>query len=106
MAAARCCEPPQAPRSIPYAAPSASRCHPSSRRYRPRPNSLIVWRLKRPMARKPLMHNYIYFETLEVGSDHSRGLPEDFQIEQSASLGMKVVAATAAQLGAQSKSTD
>jgi hypothetical protein len=23
--------------------------------------------LKRPMARKPLMHNYIYFETLEVG---------------------------------------
>ena len=22
----------------------------------------------RPMARKPLMHNYIYFETLEVGS--------------------------------------
>ena len=37
-AAARCCEPPQAPRSIPYAAPSASRCHPSSRRSRPRAN--------------------------------------------------------------------
>ena len=31
--------------------------------------SLIVWCLKRPMARKPLMHNYIYFETLEVGFD-------------------------------------
>jgi hypothetical protein len=28
---------------------------------------MIVWCLKRPMARKPLMHNYIYFETLEVG---------------------------------------
>ena len=27
-----------------------------------------MWCLKRPMARKPLMHNYIYFETLEVGS--------------------------------------
>ena len=34
----RLCEPPQAPRSIPYAAPSASRCHPSSRRSRPRAN--------------------------------------------------------------------
>ena len=30
--------------------------------------SPIVWCLKRLMARKPLMHNYIYFETLEVGS--------------------------------------
>ena len=26
------------------------------------------------MARKPLMHNYIYFETLEVGPDWHRGL--------------------------------
>ena len=68
-AAARCCEPPQAPRSIPYAAPSASRCHPSSRNPARGQTSPIVWCLKRPMARKPLMHNYIYFETLEVGPD-------------------------------------
>jgi two-component sensor histidine kinase len=32
-------------------------------------------------------------------ADQGRGLPEDFQIEQSASLGMKVVATTVAQLG-------
>jgi hypothetical protein len=31
-----------------------------------------VWCLKRPMARKPLMHNYIYFETLEVGPDKNQ----------------------------------
>ena len=49
--------------------PSASRCHPSSRRSRPRPNQPDRVVLKRPMARKPLMHNYIYFETLEVGLD-------------------------------------
>jgi two-component sensor histidine kinase len=32
-------------------------------------------------------------------SDKGRGLPEDFQINQSGSLGMKVIASTAAQLG-------
>ena len=31
-----------------------------------------MWCLKRPMARKPLMHNYIYFETLEVGSERQK----------------------------------
>ena len=37
-----------------------------------------MWCLKRPMARKPLMHNYIYFETLEVGPD-----AEPIDLEQS-----------------------
>ena len=32
-----------------------------------------MWCLKRLMARKPLMHNYIYFETLEVGYDFRPG---------------------------------
>jgi two-component sensor histidine kinase len=32
-------------------------------------------------------------------ADQGRGLPEDFQISQSGSLGMKVIASTAAQLG-------
>ncbi len=32
-------------------------------------------------------------------SDKGRGLPEDFQIGQSDSLGMKVIASTATQLG-------
>ena len=63
-AAARCCELPQAPRSIPYAAPTRLPGDPARAR-----TSLIVWCLKRPMARKPLMHNYIYFETFEVGPD-------------------------------------
>ena len=32
-------------------------------------------------------------------ADEGRGLPEDFQIGQSDSLGMKVIASTATQLG-------
>jgi two-component sensor histidine kinase len=39
-------------------------------------------------------------DTIELRvSDQGRGLPEDFQLSQSGSLGMKVIASTAAQLG-------
>ena len=71
---ASCCEPPQAPRSIPYARPwhyVATRLPGDPARARTSP---IVWCLKRPMARKPLMHNYIYFETLELGWRRGCGL--------------------------------
>ena len=53
----------------PSAAPSALPSRPSSRRFRPRPNPPDLWCLKLQMARKPLIYQHVYFQTLEVGLD-------------------------------------